>query len=269
MVTVKHSIQALTQSEFYKTVHREVAAYATPGLNAIAHLTRSLDGDVMSVLDFYVFSKVYSSGATLLVRIIGDQVVIDLDLNDKILKDALLQAGIPPEQIVLAYIGEQYTAATSQAEMEEVGITSDTLSNGDLRDVELKNSVRQVMQGYAATSPDYGCFFLQSDDSTTMNITVIPTKSVPVYNDVKDGRMKVPMIVRILGGKVIIERDVSDKPLLDALLQAGIPRDRIVLPFMGEALPPEARVGIPQYVPPQNNPPGSPDEAAEASVTTF
>ena len=35
-------------------------------------------------------------------------------------------------------------------------------------------------------------------------------------------------------GHIVIERDVNDKPLVDALLQAGIPRKQIVLAYAGE-----------------------------------
>jgi sulfur carrier protein ThiS len=36
---------------------------------------------------------------------------------------------------------------------------------------------------------------------------------------------------------VIIEYDGTDKPLLDALLQRGIPREQIVLAYQGEPIP--------------------------------
>jgi hypothetical protein len=44
------------------------------------------------------------------------------------------------------------------------------------------------------------------------------------------------LVVRLIGEKVIIERDVNDKPLVDALLQAGIPRGQIVLAYAGESV---------------------------------
>lgn len=43
------------------------------------------------------------------------------------------------------------------------------------------------------------------------------------------------LVVLIKGDKVIIERDVNDRPLVDVLIAAGIPRDRIVLAYAGES----------------------------------
>jgi hypothetical protein len=36
---------------------------------------------------------------------------------------------------------------------------------------------------------------------------------------------------------VIVEVDNTDKPLVDALVQQGIPREQIVLAYAGETLP--------------------------------
>jgi hypothetical protein len=45
------------------------------------------------------------------VRIIDNHIIIDHDANNKSLVDALEQAGIPREQIVLAYAGEKFKEA--------------------------------------------------------------------------------------------------------------------------------------------------------------
>ena len=45
------------------------------------------------------------------------------------------------------------------------------------------------------------------------------------------------LIARIVGATVVIEHDMNDKPLVDALIQAGVPRDQIVLAYRGEPLP--------------------------------
>jgi XisI protein len=47
----------------------------------------------------------------------------------------------------------------------------------------------------------------------------------------------VMVLARVLGDLVIIEEDRTDRPLIDALLQAGIPRDQIILAYLGEAIP--------------------------------
>jgi hypothetical protein len=47
----------------------------------------------------------------------------------------------------------------------------------------------------------------------------------------------VVVMARVVGKYVIVEEDVTDKPLLDALLQRGIPREVIVLAYQGEPEP--------------------------------
>lgn len=47
----------------------------------------------------------------------------------------------------------------------------------------------------------------------------------------------VVVMVRVLADDtIIIEQDTSDRPLLDDLLRAGVPRKKIVLAYAGETL---------------------------------
>ena len=45
------------------------------------------------------------------------------------------------------------------------------------------------------------------------------------------------VFARIQDDHIIVEVDNTDKPLVDALLQQGIPRDKIILTYAGEPLP--------------------------------
>jgi hypothetical protein len=45
------------------------------------------------------------------------------------------------------------------------------------------------------------------------------------------------IFARIVNDVVVIEEDNTDKPLLNALLQRGIPREKIVLAYQGEPIP--------------------------------
>src|SRR5262245_39449095 len=47
----------------------------------------------------------------------------------------------------------------------------------------------------------------------------------------------VVILVRIVGDKVVIEEDSTNKPLVDALIQRGIPREQIILAYRGEPIP--------------------------------
>ncbi len=44
------------------------------------------------------------------------------------------------------------------------------------------------------------------------------------------------LVARVAGDRIIVERDVNDKPLVDALGQAGVPRRSIVLAYAGESV---------------------------------
>lgn len=47
----------------------------------------------------------------------------------------------------------------------------------------------------------------------------------------------VVVLARIVGDQVVIEEDATDRPLVDALMQRGIPRSQIVLAYEGEPIP--------------------------------
>jgi hypothetical protein len=88
------------------TVREVMAGYARKGINVTTFLTQNDDWTVFSVVSVARIDKKRVPGVSLIVHIIGNLIIIDRDQNDKILLDALLQAGIPREQIILAYAGE-------------------------------------------------------------------------------------------------------------------------------------------------------------------
>lgn len=47
----------------------------------------------------------------------------------------------------------------------------------------------------------------------------------------------VVVLARVIGEQVVIEEDVTDRPLLDALLQQGLRREQIILAYQGEPVP--------------------------------
>lgn len=88
-------------------VQKAIQAYAVDGANFESHLTVSADGNLFTVVDLALDNKGHRFIATSLVtRLLEHRIVIEHDDNDKPLVDALLQAGIPREQIILAYAGE-------------------------------------------------------------------------------------------------------------------------------------------------------------------
>ena len=87
-------------------VKQVVSGYAGKALNGISYLTQNDDGSVLTVTDFARIRGKHISGVSLIVRIVDNLIIVERDQNDKIVKDALVQAGIPREQIILAYAGE-------------------------------------------------------------------------------------------------------------------------------------------------------------------
>lgn len=92
-------------------VCREVRAYAGPMLNGKSYFVVNETQDVFAVVDVAKFKEQHIASSSLIVRLIDGFIVIEQDLNDKILLDALLQAGIPREKIVLAYANEKLPEA--------------------------------------------------------------------------------------------------------------------------------------------------------------
>ena len=89
-------------------IRDKVAEYAKPSLTGDkSYLTQSADGKMLSVVDVSVSDGKHFADIDLAVRIDEDYIIIEHDMNDKPLVDALVQVGIPRDQIVLAYAGEQ------------------------------------------------------------------------------------------------------------------------------------------------------------------
>jgi hypothetical protein len=86
--------------------------YAGKALNGYSYLTVDDQEQVFAVIDFGWYKDERIADAGLIVRLEGDTIIIERDLNDKVLVDALVQAGIPRQQIVLAYAGETLRETT-------------------------------------------------------------------------------------------------------------------------------------------------------------
>jgi hypothetical protein len=81
--------------------------YAGRGLNGHSYFMKNDAEQVMSIVASFVFEGEHYVDTSLLARIVDNRIVIEDDKTNKPLVDALLQAGVPREQIVLAYAGEK------------------------------------------------------------------------------------------------------------------------------------------------------------------
>ncbi len=89
-----------------QTVREVVAGYARKGLNSQGYLTQSEDNTLFTVVIVSQMKGKHFSDTSLMVRMLDEYIIVERDQNDKIVLDALLQAGIPRSQIILAYAGE-------------------------------------------------------------------------------------------------------------------------------------------------------------------
>lgn len=89
-----------------ETLQSVMNGYAGQDLNGHSYLTRSVDGQVFTIVSIGVLRERHFAATSLVARVVNDRIVIDHDVNDKPLGDALVSAGIPRQQIVLAYAGE-------------------------------------------------------------------------------------------------------------------------------------------------------------------
>jgi XisI protein len=81
-------------------------SYAGVGLNGSSEMTQDVDGSLFIIVATGYRKEVRFVFTALIVRIVGDKIIIEEDRNSDPLYEALVEAGIPREKIVLAYAGE-------------------------------------------------------------------------------------------------------------------------------------------------------------------
>lgn len=86
-------------------VRREVADYQVPGLKSKSYFVADEANNVYAVLDVPDAPRQFNSAIALLARVENDRVIIEEDIHDRPLWEALVEAGVPRERIVLAYVG--------------------------------------------------------------------------------------------------------------------------------------------------------------------
>lgn len=92
----------------------------------------------------------------------------------------------------------------------------------------LKDTVRECMSGYARKGLNSHSYLMRNEDDMLLSVVTVQGNT---------GHSFLSLLVRIVADTVIIERDQNDKPLVAALVQAGIPRHQIIVAYAGEAIP--------------------------------
>lgn len=88
------------------TLQRVLEGYTGEALNGYSYLTASSDHKLFTVVSIGQAQGKQIVDTGLVVRLHNNRIIIERDVNNKMLVDALLEAGIPRRQIVLAYMGE-------------------------------------------------------------------------------------------------------------------------------------------------------------------
>jgi hypothetical protein len=86
-----------------------------------------------------------------------------------------------------------------------------------------------TVKGYAVHAVGGEMVAIHNDDNSAFSVLFIGnTGDHDVINPV--------VMLRIANGLVIIDMDQTNKPLVDALTQAGVPREKIILAYAGESI---------------------------------
>jgi hypothetical protein len=95
-------------ADLNEIVKDEIAWYAGNGTGANARFFKSFDEVNQTYIVTSVMYPKYesSAGVAVLVRIVGDVVVVEEDSTDRPVEQRLMRRGIPRDKIVLAYRGE-------------------------------------------------------------------------------------------------------------------------------------------------------------------
>jgi sulfur carrier protein ThiS len=99
---------------------------------------------------------------------------------------------------------------------------------------QLVDIVREEIRKYAGDGRALnGRMFITSDEKTC----TFAVNAVGTFGERHIANIVV--LARVHDQLVIIEADETDKPLIDALEQRGVPREKIVLAYDGEIVPDE------------------------------
>lgn len=93
----------------------------------------------------------------------------------------------------------------------------------------LREIVRETVFSYAGGGINLHVYPFANEERQVyaVNIVDFPVRKRPAA---------VVVIARVEGDTVYIEEDLTDRPLVDALVQAGIPREKIILTYVGETV---------------------------------
>jgi nucleotide-binding universal stress UspA family protein len=97
---------------------------------------------------------------------------------------------------------------------------------------ELTAIVRQEVSYYAQVRGwKSNVYYVEDDKHQIYTVIAVPTSDHPLVK-----KASVTILARVVEDKVIIDQDLTDSPLYEALEEAGIPREQIILAYAGETV---------------------------------
>jgi hypothetical protein len=107
-----------------------------------------------------------------------------------------------------------------------------------VRIAELEDIIRQEIESYTGEVYKATSYLITDSKQHTYIVVVVPDHDYPTR--AKPG---IVVMARVVGDKVVIDEDITDRPLYEELMRAGIPREQIVLAYAGETLSGESAGG--------------------------
>ena len=101
------------------------------------------------------------------------------------------------------------------------------------RVMELTQIVQREVQDYAGSMLKGKSYTVVNTEEHVFAVVDVPDhfpRKFPV---------SIAVMARIVGDLVIIDEDTTDRPLVNELTRAGIPREQIICTYIGESLPQE------------------------------
>src|SRR5262245_2705722 len=93
---------------------------------------------------------------------------------------------------------------------------------------ELTSVVQHEVEDYARGETLGGFTYSLSDvEKQAYTVLIVPQQP-------KKHHAVVVIAARVVNDKVIIDEDITDRPLWEELIRAGIPREQIILAYAGE-----------------------------------
>jgi hypothetical protein len=89
--------------------------------------------------------------------------------------------------------------------------------------------VRHEVADYVRPSPNSTAYYLDDDEKQIYVVIAVPNRS--------QEKPTIIVMARIVDERIIIDTDITNKPLYNALQNAGIPSDRIIRAYEGEKPP--------------------------------